>query len=155
VFFSTLRVKTTPVTFSLMGSYVENGTDLLMLGGYAVSEITDPLRQEKEYTTLNSANIWLDISTNGSKIAAGLFSGYCSNLGAAGNITGQVFSRGNNIDHLYRFSPRLTFTSGKVSFGSEVEITTAAYGTMQPDGQVNNSSDVTNVRILLSSILRF
>lgn len=155
VLFTTLRYKTAPLTFSIMGSYVENGTDLMMLGGYAVSEITDPFRQEKDYTTLNSANLWIDISTNGSKVSAGLFSGYSSNLGASGNIGGQVFSRGSNIDYLYRIAPRITFTSGRLSFGSEIEITTAAYGIMQPDGMVGNSSEVNNVRVLLSSILRF
>lgn len=155
VLFSTLRVKTTPVTLSMMGSYVQNGTDLMMLGGYAVSELTDLARQEKKYTTLNSTNFWIDISTNGSKIAAGLFSGYSANLGAKDDITGQIYSRGSNIDNIYRISPRLTFTSGKVNFASEVEITSAAYGTTLPDGTVSNSSNVTNVRILLSSILRF
>lgn len=153
--FSTLKAKTRLLNVSMMGSYVQNGTDLMMLGGYAVSEITDLLRQEKKYVTLNSANVWIDIATNGSIVSAGVFAGYSSNLGSSSMISGQVYSRGSNIDHLYRISPRVIFTSGKVSFASEAEITTAAYGSMMQDGTVSNSSNVTNIRMLLSSILRF
>lgn len=155
VMFSTVRIKTKPVTVSMMGIYTQNGTDLVMLGGYAVSEITDPVRQFKKYTTINSANFWIDMSTNGKKIALGLFSGYSSNLGASEEITGSVYARGSNIDHLMRVSPRISFTSGKVSIASEIEMTSAAYGTMQSNGKVSDAKSVNNVRFLLSSIYRF
>lgn len=155
VLFSTLRIKTKPVTVSMMGIYAQNGTDLVMIGGYAVSEITNILRQEKKYTTLNSANFWIDMTTNGSKVAAGLFAGYCSNLGSSDEINGAVYSRGNNIDHIIRVSPRIIFTSGKLSFAGEIETTSAAYGTMNIQGKVENSKSVTNTRLLLSTIYRF
>lgn len=155
VLFSTLRIKTKPLTVSLMGSYAQNATDLVMLGGYAVTEITDFLRGYKKYTTLNSANFWVDMSTNGSKVSVGLFSGYAKNLGSSDEINGAFYTRGSNIDNLFRISPRIMFTSGKVSIGSEIEMTSAAYGSMQSDGKVNDAESVTNVRILLSSIYRF
>jgi len=155
VFFSNIRLKTKPVTISMMGIYAQNGTDLVMIGGYAVSQITDLLRQEKKYTTLNSANFWIDLSTNGDKVTVGLFSGYCSNMGSKDEITGSVYGRGSNIDHIFRVSPRITFTSGKVSFASEIETTSAAYGTITNYGKVENASGVTNVRLLLSAIYKF
>ena len=155
VLFSNIKIKTKPITVSMMGSYNQNACDLVMLGGYAVSEITDLLRQEKKYTTLNSADFWIDISTNGEKVSAGLFSGYCSNLGSSDEIAGSVYGRGSNIDHIFRVSPRITFTSGKVSFCSEIETTSAAYGTMNNNGKVENTNTVTNVRFLLSAIYKF
>jgi hypothetical protein len=155
VLFTTLRIRTEPLTVSLMGTYAQNATDLVMLGGYAVTSVTDPLRQYKKYTTLNSANLWVDMSTNGSKVSVGLFAGYAKNLGSSDEINGAFYTRGSNIDNLFRISPRIIFTSGKVSIGSEIEMTSAAYGLMQSNGKVNDAESVTNVRILLSSIYRF
>ena len=155
VLFTTLRIRTEPLTVSFMGTYAQNATDLVMLGGYAVTEITDFLRQYKKYTTLNSANFWVDMTTNGSKVSAGLFAGYAKNLGSSDDINGSYYGRGSNIDNIFRVSPRIIFTSGKVSIGSEVEMTSAAYGSIQADGKVNDAESVTNVRILLSSIYRF
>ena len=155
VLFTTLRIRTEPLTVSFMGTYAQNATDLVMLGGYAVTEITDFLRQYKKYTTLNSANFWVDMATNGSKVSAGLFAGYAKNLGSSDDINGSYYGRGSNIDNIFRVSPRIIFTSGKVSIGSEVEMTSAAYGSIQADGKVNDAESVTNVRILLSSIYRF
>jgi hypothetical protein len=154
-FFTTMKLKTKPLTFSMMGIYAQNATDLVMLGGYAVSAVTDVLRQYKEYTNLNTGNLWFDITTNGSKVAFGLFTGYSKNLGATGSIAGAVYGRGTNIDHLFRISPRITFTSGKLSFSTEAESTTAAYGDMQNNGKVINTAGISNLRVLLSSVYRF
>jgi hypothetical protein len=153
--FTTIKLKTKPLTLSMMGIYAQNATDLVMLGGYAVSAVTDLLRQDKEYTNLNTGNLWLDVTTNGSKVTFGLFTGYSKNLGATSSITGTVYGRGTNIDHLFRISPRITFTSGKLSFSFEAESTTAAYGDMQNDGKVTDTENVSNLRLLLSSVYRF
>lgn len=154
-FFTTLKLKTEPVTASMMGIYAQNSFDILMLGGYAVSETTSLLRQTREYTNINTGSIWLDITTNGSKVTAGLFTGFSKNLGASDEITGSIYGRGSNIDHVFRISPRVTFTSGKLSFGAEIESTTAAYGDTQSSGKVTDTEDVTNLRILLCSIYKF
>jgi hypothetical protein len=155
VLFTTVKLKTKPVNVSMMGIYAQNGTDLVMLGGYGISEIIDPVRQDKKYTTLNTASFWIDMTTNGSKVAVGLFSGFCRNLGSTDDIAGSVYSRGSNIDNIFRISPRITFTSGKLSFGSEIETTSAAYGTMETNAKVNDAKSVTNVRFLFSTIYRF
>jgi hypothetical protein len=150
-----MKVVTKPLNISIMGVYAQNATDVTMLGGYAVSGTIDPLRQILEYTNLHTGSMWADISTKGKKIVFGLFTGYSMNLGAAENITGNVYGRGSNIDHLFRVSPRAMFTEGKLSFGAETEITSAAYGTMQSSGRITGTDAVTNVRILLSTIYRF
>jgi len=138
-----------------MGVYSENASDMVMIGGYGVSEITDPVNQFVKYTTLNTANVWIDMGTNGKKFTFGLFSGYSKNLGSRDFITEAVYGRGNNIDHLFRISPRIMVTEGKLSFAGELETTTAAYGTRQSDGRVVDTHNVTNLRILLSAIYRF
>jgi hypothetical protein len=153
--FANLKIKTEPVTISLMGVYGENASDMVMIGGYAVSEITNPVNQFKRYTTLNSANFWIDIGTNGKKVTFGLFSGFGKNLGSNDEIVGAVYGRGENIDHLFRISPRLMVTEGKLSFAGEFETTMAAYGTRQTNGTVDNTHNVTNMRILVSTIYRF
>jgi len=154
-FFTTIKLKTKPFTASMMGIYAQNASDILMLGGYAVSETTNLIRQYRNYTNINTGSTWLDITTNGSKVAAGLFTGFSKNLGASDEISGNFYGRGSNIDHLFRISPRIIFTSGKLSFGAEIESTTAAYGEMQTSGKVTDINNVTNVRILLSSVYRF
>jgi hypothetical protein len=153
--FVTLKVKTKPLNLSMMGVYSENGSDMIMLGGYGVAGITDPVRETIEWTTLNSASFWADISTNGRKAVFGIFSGYSRNLGTSDMITGDVYGRGSNIDHLFRISPRMIVTEGKLSLAAELENTFAAYGTMQNDGTVADTHTVTNIRLLLSMIYRF
>ncbi len=153
--FTNIKLKTRPFTASVMGIYAQNSSDNLMMGGYAVSGTTNLVRQYRKYTNINTGSAWLDITTNGSKVAAGLFTGFSKNLGASDEITGNVYGRGSNIDHLFRISPRIILTSGKLSFGSEIESTTAAYGKRQTSGKVTDTHNVTNVRILFSSIYRF
>ncbi len=153
--FASVKVKSKPVNLSLMGVYGQNSTDLLMIGGYAVAEITDSVNQFKSYTNLNTASFWADLSTNGKKVTFGIYTGYSKNLGAGKEITGPVYGRGSNIDYLFRISPRVTFTEGRLSFAAEIENTTAAYGTMETTGKVTGSESVTNVRILLATIYKF
>jgi hypothetical protein len=153
--FVNIKIKTEPVIVSLMGVYGQNTSDLMMIGGYAISGISGDYDQYKTYTTLNTANFWADLTTNGRKISLGFFTGFSKNLGAGDVIVGSTYGRGSNIDYLLRFSPRIIFTGGRFSFGTELESTTAAYGTAGTDGKVNNSSSVTNLRVLLSTVYRF
>jgi hypothetical protein len=153
--FANIKIKTAPLSISLMGVYAQNGADLMMIGGYAVSEITDVINQQKKYTNLNTGNIWMDIGTNGKKISGGLFTGFSKNFGSGDEIAGSVYGRGTDIDYLFRVAPRITFTQGKLSFAGEIERTTAAYGTRGTDGKVINTHNVSNLRILLSTIYRF
>jgi hypothetical protein len=153
--YANIKIKTTPLNISFMGVFGQNTSDLMMIGGYAISEITNIDFQLKKYTNLNTGNLWMDIGTNGKKITFGFFTGYSKNLGAGDRIIGTVYGRGNDIDHLFRMAPRITFTDGKFSFAGEVESTTAAYGIQQPDGKVINTANVSNLRLLLSTIYRF
>ena len=150
-----LKLKFKPITVKVQGSYIQNGTDLMMLGGYAIKQVTDTAKGFKEYTTINTGSAWMDITTNGTKIQAGIFAGYSKNLGSMSEIKGACYSRGANIDHLYRVSPRVIFISGKFTAGTELEMTTAGYGKADKYGKVKDVEEVTNFRILFSTTYNF
>jgi hypothetical protein len=125
-----------------------------MIGGYAVSGI-NPVSEIKTYTNLKTANFWADLTSNGGKVVFGLFTGFSKNLGAQDPITGTFYGRGNNIDHVFRVSPRASVTEGRLTFAAEIESTTVAYGTMQSSGKVTNTNNISNLRILLCTIYKF
>ena len=64
-------------------------------------------------------------------------------------MIGPYYSRGSNIDYVYRLAPRVDFNSGKMRFSGEIEYTTAAYGTTQSDGTVDDAHEVSNFRLLI------
>jgi hypothetical protein len=68
-----------------------------------------------------------------------------------------MYSRGSNIDYVYRISPRVVVIAGKVNFALEVEHTFAMYGTANGDkkGGVTNLKALTNTRGLLAIIYNF
>jgi len=152
--YTNVKFKTDPVNISVMGIYGQNASDLVMIGGYAVSG-SNPVSQVKTYTNLKTANIWADLTTNGGKVILGLFTGFSKNLGAQDLITGTVYGRGNDIDHVFRVAPRIAVTEGRLTFAGEIESTTAAYGTMQTNGKVINTDNISNLRILLCTIYKF
>jgi hypothetical protein len=153
--FATLNIKTKPVNMTAMGSYVQNATDLVMLGGYGVTGITDPTTGIRSFANLNTASGWVDISTNGKFLQTGLFAGYSKNLGSSSELTGPVFARGANISALWRAAIRMLATREKLTLALEIETSAASYG--QPDsfGKVQNSKPVTNHRILFAAIYKF
>ncbi len=153
--FANLKITTDPVSLKLMGTYAQNASDLMMTGGYAVSRISGSYEENKVFTNLNTFGCWADLSTNGNRVTAGLFTGFSKNLGSDDPIAGAVYARGSNIDHLFRLSPRITVTEGRLSFCGEIEHTTAAYGTIQSNGRVINTNNVSNLRILMSTIYKF
>ncbi|MFH0761624.1 MAG: DcaP family trimeric outer membrane transporter [Bacteroidota bacterium] len=153
--FATLHLKTKPVSVTLMGTYVQNATDLTMIGGYGVADIIDTLTGIRTFSNLTTASGWIDLYTNGEKIQAGLFAGYSKNLGSASELNGPLYGRGTNIDYVARISPRLLFISGKFTFSAEFETTFAAYGTPDSFGKIMNSEPVTNYRMLLAATYKF
>lgn len=132
-------------------------TDLTMLGGYAVREVTDSIKGFETYTTIRNNSMWVDIHTNGKKWQYGLFGGYTKNLGSPNEIKGAFYSRGANIDYVYRVSGRVIFNAGKFRVAPELEYTTAAYavtmddGTLARDefGRITDSKEVANFRFLI------
>jgi hypothetical protein len=149
------KLRTKNLTFKLGGVYSGNGYALSLLGGYAVKSVTDAEKGFVTYQDINYLGFWTDLSTNGKKWQAGIFGGYGKNIGATEEVKGPYYSRGANIDYLFRVSPRVSLTINKLRFGGEVEYTAAAYGTTGTNGKVYDASIVGNLRLLFSAMYFF
>jgi len=129
------------------------------LGGYAESEfITETFVHNDQtynkttkisYTPTATMSGWIDIHSNGKTWQFGLFSGYSKNEGANETIAGKNYSRGSNIDYVYRISPRVMYNDGKFRIAPEIDYTVAAYGTTDENGAVQDSNEVANFRFLI------
>jgi hypothetical protein len=133
----------------------QNLHHLTMLGGYAVRDIVDETRQDWIYTPIAALSVWTEVMTNGAPWQTGLFAGYSKNLGAPDEIHGANYTRGFNIDELYRLSPRLVYNTGKMRFAGEAELTAASYGAPDLFGKVTDARFVRNLRLLLAAYYFF
>jgi hypothetical protein len=153
--------KVTTKHFVVKGEYVsgQNMYDHLMMGGYlaygAAPNIT--------YKPLQVNSMWFEILGTGKSVIPGLFVGYTNNEGSADANSTSVatYARGiaanaASLDHVLRVAPRIEFVSGKFKFGTELEITSAGYGTANTAGKVSTvSADVTNTRVLFVTTYSF
>ena len=144
-----------PVTVKAEGTYGENVSDLFMLGGYALRSVDTGTGVER-YSALKNVSVWGELST-GKEVEFALFAGYAKNLGADDNIVGAAYGRGTDIDYLFRVSPRVVWTTGKVRFATEYEYTSAAYGTPNRlnKGKVESEKAVANNRLLVAAYYFF
>ncbi|MFO7524018.1 MAG: DcaP family trimeric outer membrane transporter [Ignavibacteriaceae bacterium] len=144
-----------PVAIKVQGIYGGNLADQLMLGGYAVSTV-DTLTGIEGYTAINCFSVWVEISA-GKDIEYAVFAGYTKNLGAEDNILGAYYGRGINIENVLRVSPRIQFNFNKLRISTELEYTSAGYGTANnlDKGKIENIKDFINLRILGAVYLFF
>jgi glutamate synthase domain-containing protein 3 len=99
---------------------------------------------------IRTFSCWSEFSTNG-KIQFGVFGGFSKNLGTDGVNGGKYYSRGSNIDFVYRVSPRMVFNLEKLRISAEMEYTTANYGKANTMGEVvDNLKAQSNIRALLA-----
>lgn len=146
------KINSGDFSLKVEGVYGQNLTDLLMLGGYAVYEKSLTTGIEK-YTNTNTYSVWSEL-IYGKDVQFALFGGYTKNDGTDKTVTTN-YARGFNIDYIYRVSPRLIINSGKFRVAGEVEYTSAAYGTPDTFGKVQNSKEVANLRVLGAVYLFF
>ncbi len=156
-------LKLTHSKYTLRAStlYGQNLADLLMIGGYAVRDVTANPGGNLEYSTINNFTTWVSASTNGTKLQAGIFIAYSENIGSQNKIKDYLsqasyWYRGENIAYLYRVAPRFSIVSGKFRIGSEIEYTSAAYGNSYNEfGKILNAKEVANLRFLVSTFYNF
>lgn len=148
-----LKIKSGSFNWLIESVYGGNNTDLMMLGGYAV-EKTNSVTGEETYQALKVFSVWTDLSF-GTEIQPGIFFGYTKNNGSENELSGALYTRVSNIEKLLRVSPRLLFNFGKFRIATELEITTASYGSVDKYAKVYNSKEITNVRGLLGIYLFF
>jgi len=164
-FFGYIKFKTEPVTFKLYGVSGQSMFGMTNIGGYAESEIItlETNSQDKpiigyNYTPYKTTSFWTDIHTNGKTWQFGLFGGFSQNGGTVDKIdtNGAKYTRGGNIDYVYRLSPRVTYSVGKFRIAPEIEYTVTAYAHPDDDGnmydekgKVTNSQEVGNFRFLI------
>ena len=156
---SYLKVSHGKMTYKYRVMMGQNVSEHLLLGGYAVSDY-DPVTGEEEYSPYKHLFMWGNI-VYGHKLRLGLFGGFAKNLGTIENIstglTNRIFARGEDVDYSYRIAPHIQYSIKNLNLSSELEYTTAAYGDINYDdkGNVENSEEVSNVRLLLTATYNF
>ena len=133
------------------------GQDMSHLGicsGFGQVDHLDPGRIE--YAPLAGSSSWFQVQYGGA-LKGGIMCGYMSNWGAGKDlIAGTVCAVENGkIDNMWRVAPNVQYTVGNLNLGVEYELTTVAYGDLQPNGTVNNTHNVSNNRLLLSAMYAF
>lgn len=152
-------------TLKMAGILGQDMFHLTMLGGYAVksddSYATGPLfNQPLSYTPVSTFSAWGEF-IYGREWQFGIFSGYSVNLGAKEDINlkdrGPVFfSRGNDINNLFRVSPRISYSIKNMRIGIETEYTQAAYTKILDNyGKPGDSYPVGNLRLLVFAFYNF
>lgn len=144
------KLKLPGITMKLGGVYGGDCYAFNMIGGYAVKSVVDPVKGIVDYAPVYTSSVWGEVKTNGTKWQTGIYVGFSKNLGATTEVKGPFYSRGSNIDYLYRIAPRLSLTVKKLKFATEVDYTVAAYGKINAKGSVSDSKEVGNLRFLLS-----
>jgi len=129
----------------------ENLYDHLMLGGIAVIN-TDSINALIEYGNLSAVSAWGTAYYKFNKLKVGVFGGYILNLGSANKIAGPVYSRGFDIDYIYRVSPQWSYKIKNLIIANEWEYTVAAYGNPNDFGKVLDTYEVANLRFTFSLI---
>lgn len=145
-----LKVRVQSVTVKAQGILGQNLADLMHIGGYAVKS-TDAATGIETYTPLKTTTVWGEIST-GKEIEYALFAGFTKAMGADSKVTGPYYGRGTDIESVLRLSPRVQFTSGKTKISTELEMTSAKYGTPNGlnNGKAENAKKITNLRLLIA-----
>jgi len=135
--------------------YGSNATDVMSLGGFAVSHIKDSVRAFYEYTCLSSYSVWMDMSQQLGAWNIGVFAGNVQNLGAEAPIVGNIWGLGNNIGRIYRIAPRVCWQAKNFKLAFELEHTGAAFGSPNENGIPQNLESVSNTRFLLGAYYFF
>lgn len=144
-----VMAKIKPLVVKMQLVYGQGLNDHVIMGGYGVSKIEVSTNQQ-EYSPLNYLSGWMTIATTGKVWQASVFAGYTKGFGSNDVIVGTVYARDADIDYVYRIAPMVSYTKGRLVIATEVELTTAAYGTNDANFKVIDSKPVSNTRFSIS-----
>ena len=135
-----------------------NLNNLVMLGGYT-GTTTNGIQS---YDPTKTTAFWIDIASNGKKVAPGLFIGSTKNNGAstAATALSSIYMRGISggrvVDNVWRASARVDFKQNKFRVTPEVEYTSATWGDADLYGKAgDNQTKVGNFRAMVSCAYSF
>lgn len=163
--FAFAAVKFEPLEIRQQLTFAQNANNLAMLSGFAVTSV-NPTTDERHYTNTAVVAYWMDINMN-KKIEPGIFMGVSKNLGARRDViqcikdpatleeTSTIYSFGEDIDVLFRVSPRVRFHVLPIDFATEIEYTWASFGCLDNRAQVKNTCPVSNTRLLFTAYYYF
>ncbi len=146
------------LTIKAKGMLGQNLYEHLLLGGYAVSKL-DSVTGRETYTSTNHLFLFGNI-TYGKTVQVSLFYGYAKNLGTTDNFVSnkdRYYSRGMDIDHMYRVSPSISYIKDRFQLSAEFEYTATAFGTIDNlhKGKILNPSITNNYRLLMVAQYNF
>lgn len=151
------KITTSKFTLKAQGVLGQNTHQWVMMGGYYGYKNASGL---ETYKPAKTKSVWMDLAGTGKKVVPGLFYGFSSNDGADASATAAygraIGISGRGIKNLTRVAPRIEFLHNKLKFGTELEFTTATYGTRSNSGKVIGATDaITNARFTFSTIYSF
>lgn len=133
--------------------YGENLTHLIMIGGYGrVTETSAD--SDYDYANLRTLSTWLDVNHKMGKWTLGIFGGYSKLNGSTKNYsTIAGYNRNDDMNYVYRISPRVNYKEENLMLGIEYMLTTAIYGkTFDAHHKVTSSfAPVSNHRVTFSA----
>lgn len=146
--------------YGITGSNMAN---LVMLGGFNGYSVAG---QPEKYEATKTTAYWIDIASNGKKVAPGLFFGMTTNDGASKTLAAgesvKYYSRGVSgtrvVDQVMRVSGRVDFKQNKFRVTPEIEYTGATWGDLNANGDGTadlNKKDVSNMRFMVSCAYSF
>jgi hypothetical protein len=161
--FATIKFK--PLEIRQQLTYAQNGNDLNLLGGFAVTHV-DPVTDERKYANISALSYWIDLNIN-KAIEPGIFIGIIKNLGSRQDIIPcikdpssgieipTIYSQGPDINTVFKCFPRIRFHISPVDFAFEFEITRATYGCINNQGKVKRTDPTTLLRAMFASYYYF
>lgn len=155
------KVSVGDLNITAKSTLVQNGTHLLMLGGYGVAK-RNATTGEEEYTNYNNLASLINI-VYGTDTKVGCFGGYSKNLGTSealynDNGSAIIWGFGDKIQDLYRASVFASKKIDNLKLGIAYELTSANFGTdgfSFEDGLYDTTHKATNHGFVLSMVYLF
>ncbi len=146
------RINRGKLSISTKSIIANNISESLMAGAFGISSL-DSLSGKRTYTPYKHWFIWSNLMY-GTVLQVGIFGGYFKNLGTGKNLVpgSSVYGLGENIDAMYRITPIISYSSGKVVIAAENEHNVAYYGDIDhaDKGKIKNSIKTEGMRFLFT-----